>query len=627
MDIHEKYEYWLTFDDNTKNELESITDKKEIEDRFYKDLEFGTGGLRGIMGAGANRMNKYTVGKATKGLCEYLKNEFAGEKSVVIAYDSRNNSKAFAECAAEVLCYNGIKTFLFEEIMPTPVLSFSVRYLNCNAGIVITASHNPKEYNGYKVYDKYGCQLVPQYADKVISYINNVKDIKSVKHMNLNMALSNGYLTYIGDEVLNSYISEVEKMAVYKETSNLKIVYTPLHGTGNIPVRKVLSDMSFDVSVVKEQAVADGNFTTVRSPNPEEKDALNMALEQAKRANADLVIGTDPDCDRVGVGVLHNGEYTLLTGNQTGALLVDFYLKFKKQSLNPKSTLVKTIVTNDLGAEIARKNGLNVVETLTGFKYIGDQITKYEKTGENEFLIGYEESYGYLVGTYARDKDAVVASMLICEMAAYYKKNKMTLVDALNVLYSEYGFYLDALDSFVLKGKDGASRIKNIMSYFRANKATVFPNITDVKGYSTGIGDLPKSNVLKFFLKGGSWIAVRPSGTEPKLKMYYSVRGIDSSTCERSLQNIRTIINGIMGMDIETYIKKIIRPKIQGDGGEVEFESLSDDGTLTLIFRGECSKCLILNRCVDWIAEEVLKNTSKLVKIKAVRKKPYFWDN
>lgn len=627
MDIHEKYEYWLTFDDNTKNELESITDKKEIEDRFYKDLEFGTGGLRGIMGAGANRMNKYTVGKATKGLCEYLKNEFAGEKSVVIAYDSRNNSKAFAECAAEVLCYNGIKTFLFEEIMPTPVLSFSVRYLNCNAGIVITASHNPKEYNGYKVYDKYGCQLVPQYADKVISYINNVKDIKSVKHMNLNMALSNGYLTYIGDEVLNSYISEVEKMAVYKEASDLKIVYTPLHGTGNIPVRKVLSDMSFDVSVVKEQAVADGNFTTVRSPNPEEKDALNMALEQAKRANADLVIGTDPDCDRVGVGVLHNGKYTLLTGNQTGALLVDFYLKFKKQSLNPKSTLVKTIVTNDLGAEIARKNGLNVVETLTGFKYIGDQITKYEKTGENEFLIGYEESYGYLVGTYARDKDAVVASMLICEMAAYYKKNKMTLVDALNVLYSEYGFYLDALDSFVLKGKDGASRIKNIMSYFRANKATVFPNITDVKDYSTGIGDLPKSNVLKFFLKGGSWIAVRPSGTEPKLKMYYSVRGIDSSTCERSLQNIRTIINGIMGMDIETYIKKIIRPKIQGDGGEVEFESLSDDGTLTLIFRGECSKCLILNRCVDWIAEEVLKNTGKLVKIKAVRKKPYFWDN
>ncbi len=627
MNIREKYEYWLTFDEDTRKELESITDEKEIEDRFYKDLEFGTGGLRGIMGAGANRMNKYTVGKATKGLCEYLKNEFSGEKSVVIAYDSRNNSKAFAECAAEVLCYNGIKTFLFDEIMPTPVLSFSVKYLNCNAGIVITASHNPKEYNGYKVYDKYGCQLVPQYADKVISYINNVKDIKSVKHMNLNMALSNGFLTYIGDEVLNSYISEVEKMAVYKEASDLKIVYTPLHGTGNIPVRKVLSDMSFDVSVVKEQAVADGNFTTVRSPNPEEKDALNMALEQAKRANADLVIGTDPDCDRVGVGVLHNGEYTLLTGNQTGALLVDFYLKFKKQSLNPKSTLVKTIVTNDLGAEIARKNGLNVVETLTGFKYIGDQITKYEKTGENEFLIGYEESYGYLVGTYARDKDAVIASMLICEMAAYYKKHKMTLVDALNVLYSEYGFYLDALDSFVLKGKDGASRIKNIMSYFRANKATVFPNITDVKDYSTGIGDLPKSNVLKFFLKGGSWIAVRPSGTEPKLKMYYSVRGIDSSTCERSLQNIRTIINGIMGMDIETYIKKIIRPKIQGDGGEVEFESLSEDGTLTLIFRGECSKCLILNRCVDWITEEVLKNTGKLVKIKAVRKKPYFWDN
>ena len=629
MDIHEKYEYWLTFDDNTKNELESITDKKEIEDRFYKDLEFGTGGLRVIMGVGSNRMNIYTVGAATQGLSNYLKKNFKDlpQISVVVGHDCRNNSRLFAETSANIFSANGIKVYLFVDMRPTPEMSLAIRHLGCQSGIILTASHNPKEYNGYKVYDKYGCQLVPQYADKVISYINNVKDIKSVKHMNLNMALSNGYLTYIGDEVLNSYISEVEKMAVYKEASDLKIVYTPLHGTGNIPVRKVLSDMSFDVSVVKEQAVADGNFTTVRSPNPEEKDALNMALEQAKRANADLVIGTDPDCDRVGVGVLHNGEYTLLTGNQTGALLVDFYLKFNKQSFNPKSTLVKTIVTNDLGAEIARKNGLNVVETLTGFKYIGDQITKYEKTGENEFLIGYEESYGYLVGTYARDKDAVVASMLICEMAAYYKKNKMTLVDALNVLYSEYGFYLDALDSFVLKGKDGASRIKNIMSYFRANKATVFPIITDVKDYCTGIGDLPKSNVLKFFLKGGSWIAVRPSGTEPKLKMYYSVRGIDSSTCERSLQNIRTIINGIMGMDIETYIKKIIRPKIQGDGGEVEFESLSDDGTLTLIFRGECSKCLILNRCVDWIAEEVLKNTSKLVKIKAVRKKPYFWDN
>ena len=562
MDIHEKYEYWLTFDDNTKNELESITDKKEIEDRFYKDLEFGTGGLRGIMGAGANRMNKYTVGKATKGLCEYLKNEFAGEKSVVIAYDSRNNSKAFAECAAEVLCYNGIKTFLFEEIMPTPVLSFSVRYLNCNAGIVITASHNPKEYNGYKVYDEYGCQLVPQYADKVISYINNVKDIKSVKHMNLNMALSNGYLTYIGDEVLNSYISEVEKMAVYKEASDLKIVYTPLHGTGNIPVRKVLSDMSFDVSVVKEQAVADGNFTTVRSPNPEEKDALNMALEQAKRANADLVIGTDPDCDRVGVGVLHNGEYTLLTGNQTGALLVDFYLKFKKQSLNPKSTLVKTIVTNDLGAEIARKNGLNVVETLTGFKYIGEFATDLEKKNEGDrFILGMEESYGYLSGLHARDKDAVVASLLVCEMAAYYKSQGKTLAQKMTEIYEKYGYYKNILLNFTFEGESGMEKMGSIMTSLREHAPEEIAGMkvietadykkserVDIMSGKISAIDLPKSNVLAYKLPDGNSVIVRPSGTEPKLKAYITACGKDENHSSALGEKLGESIEKILGV-------------------------------------------------------------------------------
>ena len=461
MDWKKEYEKWLSFDEHTRSELEKITDEKELEDRFYKNLEFGTGGLRGVMGAGANRMNKYTVSKATKGLADYLNSELDGDKSVVIAYDSRNNSRQFAAFATEVLVYNGIKTYLFDTLMPTPVLSFAVKHLNCNAGVVVTASHNPKEYNGYKIYDENGCQLVPKLANKVIKYVNAVSEIEKVGHADLTNAERDGLFSYVGKEVLDAFIKAVETQSLYREKSELKIVYTPLHGTGNIPVRNVLRD--FNVSVVKEQEKPDGNFSTVRSPNPEEKDALTMGIEQAKRENADIVLGTDPDCDRVGTAVLHNGEYRLITGNQMGALLVDFVLSHKKDCLNEKSTLVKTIVTNDLGANIGRSYGLNVVQTLTGFKYIGDRINAYEKSNEKEFVIGYEESYGYLVGTHARDKDAVVASMLICEMAAYHKNNGRTLVDALEELYGRYGYYIDSLDSFVLKGIDGTKKIKEII--------------------------------------------------------------------------------------------------------------------------------------------------------------------
>lgn len=545
MNYKEEFNKWLEFDEKTKNELSALTDEKEIEDRFYKNLEFGTGGLRGIMGAGPNRMNTYTVSKATKGLADYLNNEFEGEKSVVIAFDSRNNSRDFAKSAAEVLTSNGIKTYLFTEIMPTPVLSFSVKHLGCTAGIVITASHNPKEYNGYKVYDENGCQLVPEFANKVIKYVNAVEDIKNVKHLSLGEAEANGLFSYVGRGVLDEFFKAVETQSVYREENGLKVVYTPLHGTGNIPVRAILKD--FNVSVVSQQELPDGNFSTVRSPNPEEKDALTLGIEQAKTENADLVLGTDPDCDRVGTAVLHNGSYTLITGNQMGALLVDFVLSHKKGALNEKSTLVKTIVTNDLGANIGRKYGLNVVETLTGFKYIGDRINRYEKSGEKEFVIGYEESYGYLVGSHARDKDAVVASMLICEMAAYHKNNGRTLVDALNSLYNEYGYYLDSLDSFVLKGKDGAEKIKNVMSVFRADGEKMFDGIDRVIDYSVGVGDLPKENVLKYVFKNGTWFAVRPSGTEPKLKIYYSIREDDSESAQNTLKCMREKLKAVVG--------------------------------------------------------------------------------
>lgn len=544
MDYKERYNEWLLFDDDTKQELLKITDEKEIEDRFYKDLAFGTGGMRGIMGAGPNRMNRYTISRATLGLANYLSDFPTPQKSVVIAYDSRNNSEDFAKCAAEVLAVKGITVYLFDKITPTPVLSFAVRHLGCIAGIVITASHNPKEYNGYKVYDENGCQLVPSLADQVIARVQEITDYRAVPRLDFEVALQSGMIQMVGDEVLDAFLDAVKTQALYTEPSKLKIVYTPLHGTGNIPVRRILQDYS--VSVVKEQAVPDGNFSTVRSPNPEEKDALNLAIEQAKTEAADLVLGTDPDCDRVGIAVRHNGDYVLLTGNQVGALLADFVLRFKADTLNEKSTLVKTIVTNDLGANIGRKYGLQIVETLTGFKYIGDQINRYEKTGEKEFVMGYEESYGYLVGTHARDKDAVVASMLICEMTAYHKNNGKTLVDALEEIYKEYGFYLDALDSFVLQGIDGVQKMNAVLETLRARGASAFPDIETVQDFSEGIGDLPKENVLKYLFRNGSWLAVRPSGTEPKLKVYYSVRGESHEAAAEQLSALREQMKAVV---------------------------------------------------------------------------------
>ena len=539
MNIKEKYDLWLTFDDETKKELESITDEKEIEDRFYKDLAFGTGGLRGIMGAGSNRMNKYTVGKATFGLANYLKSKTDGEISVALAYDSRNNSAYFAKTAAGIFASCGFKVYLYSTLVPVPVLSFTTAFLGCTAGVMITASHNPKEYNGYKVYDNRGCQFCTEDAKNAIGFINAVEDFSTIPFSD-----SDDGITYIGDDVLSEYYKKIQEQSVYTDKSDLKIVYTPLHGTGNIPVRKMLDGMN--VTVVKEQELPDGNFSTVRSPNPEEKDALNIAIEKAKSIGADLVLGTDPDCDRVGIAVKDGDDYVLFTGNQTGALLVKFVLDMHRGMLNPKSTLVKTIVTSELGANIGRKYGLQVDETLTGFKYIGDKINKYENSGEQEFVIGYEESYGYLVGTYARDKDAVVSSMLICQMAAWYKNHGKTLVDGLNEIYDEYGYYLDYLDSFVLKGKDGAEKIQNLMVTFREKGTALLPDIKEIIDFKDGVSDLPKENVLKYIFNDGSWMAVRPSGTEPKIKVYYSIVDPDKDNAKARLESIRQTISSII---------------------------------------------------------------------------------
>ena len=540
MTYNDKYEQWLSFaDESTRTELESITDEKEIEDRFYKDLAFGTGGLRGIMGAGSNRMNRYTVGKATLGLARYLKIKNDGEISVAIAYDTRNNSQYFAKTAAGIFASQGIKVNIYEMVVPVPVLSFTTHFLGCTAGVMITASHNPKEYNGYKVYDSKGCQFCTEDAKNAIGFINDITDYSSIPFME-----ESELINYIGEKELSAFLAEVKKQSLYEEKSDLKIVYTPLHGTGNIPVRRMLEGM--DVTVVKEQELPDGNFSTVRSPNPEEKDALTIAIEKAKQIGADLVLGTDPDCDRVGIAVKDGNDYKLFTGNQTGALLVKFVLTMKKDTLNEKSTLVKTIVTSQLGANIGRKFGLQVEETLTGFKYIGDKINKYEQTGKQEFVIGYEESYGYLVGTHARDKDAVVSSMLICQMAAWYKNQGKTLVDALNEIYDEYGYYLDFLDSFVLKGKDGAEKIQNLMTYFRNKGKNLFDGIEEIIDFSTGIRDLPKENVLKYIWADGSWIAVRPSGTEPKIKVYYSIVDPSKENAKARLESIREEIKNII---------------------------------------------------------------------------------
>lgn len=564
MEYLQKFNDWKTnkfFDVDTRDELSSLSlenDTKEIEDRFYCELEFGTGGLRGVMGAGTNRMNQYTVGKATKGLADYLIDTYGKDacqkRGVVIGFDTRNSSKFFSETAANVLSGMGICVYLHSSPCPTPQLSFSVMRYHALAGIVITASHNPKEYNGYKVYDEFGCQLVPWQAQKVIAYVNNVTDYTAINFD------GNTNLITICDEIDDFVNAAIKQSRIGDKAvkSALKIVYTPIHGSGNVPVKQILEKDSFNnVQIVYEQDNFDGDFPTVVSPNPEDRRALELGIELAKKTDSDIVLGTDPDCDRVGVAVkTADGEYKLLTGNQIGALLMDFVLKHTNLSDYNKPAVVKTVVTSELGADIARTKGITVFSTLTGFKFVGEKITQFEQAKLNrlyeqdyDFIFGYEESYGYLAGTHARDKDAVVSSMLICEMAAEAKAEEKTLLDKMNDIYSKYGFYRDALDFFTLKGKDGLEKINFMMSNLRLSESP-FKNTAQIIDYSkpvaaeSGFGELPTSNVLKYILSDGSWIAVRPSGTEPKIKIYYSIKGTDEASAEKNLEHIqRTIIN------------------------------------------------------------------------------------
>ena len=503
MSYQETYKDWLTWaDEETKEELLRLTDEKEIEDRFYKDLEFGTAGLRGIMGAGTNRMNRYTVAKATRGLADYLKKEHPKtfSQGVVIAYDSRNHSADFAKEAARVLTSAGIPVRIFEELEPIPVLSFAVKYFHAAAGVVVTASHNPAEYNGYKVYGANGAQLVR------------------------NDALMN----WLGHKTVTRFLPAIFRQSLYQgNPPPLSIVYTPLHGSGAKPVQGILAEAGFtDVHIVKEQELPDGDFPTVSAPNPENEDALSMGIALAKEVGADIVIGTDPDSDRIGSAVRKGEDFVLISGNQMGALLTYFLCLTRKETLTPASTMVKTVVTGELGAEIGRRYGLKVVETLTGFKYIGEKISQWEKDPEHDYFFGYEESYGYLAGTHAQDKDAVVSAMLICEMAAYFKNEGKTLSDVLDELYTDFGYYYDKTTSYTLKGIEGLAKIRGIMQHLRdIDVKEIVPEIDSVTDCEAGIGDLPKENVLKYKVKTGGWMAVRPSGTEPKIKIYYSLKG------------------------------------------------------------------------------------------------------
>lgn len=497
-------------------------------------IEFGTGGLRGLLGAGEDRINEGTVSRATRGLARYLLQRdaaLATARGVAVAYDTRNRSQALAKVTAGTLAAFGIPAYLFERPTPTPVLSFAVRRLGCAGGVVITASHNPKEYNGYKVYNHEGCQLVPREADAVTRAILQDAGLPPAGRSPVRPVPAAVAEAFLQAALSQSRISGTGAKAA------LRIVYTPLHGTGGPYVEKVLlRDGFFSVSVVPEQAIEDGNFPTVESPNPEEGSALTLAIRLAEREGADLVLGTDPDCDRVGAAVRHEGAYQLISGNQMGALLMDFLLITHSGDLPKDGTVLKTIVTNDLGAEIARGAGLSVIETLTGFKYIGEKISEFEKSGAGTFVFGYEESYGYLVGTHARDKDAVVASLLIAEMAAFHKRAGRTLVDALDVLYGRFGAYADALDT--LKITDIA-KTKAILQGLRAQGSGLWGGPCEMRDYAAGLFGLPPSDVLKYVLPGGAWAAVRPSGTEPKLKVYFSARGETKAAALAALTSLR----------------------------------------------------------------------------------------
>ena len=562
MSYKEIYNEWMEssyFDEETKKELMEITDNEnEIKERFYKSLEFGTAGMRGIIGAGTNRMNIYTVRKATRGICKYIDKKYGEEgknRGVVIAHDSRRMSREFCEEVAATLAAYGIKAFVFDSLRATPILSFSIRHLNCQMGIVITASHKPKEYNGYKVYGSYGGQICVDEANEIIDEINSLEDLNEIKSGDFNSLVASEMITVLDDDVDNAFNDAVmsqirDKKMVSENGDKLKIIYTPIHGTGNIPVRRALKESGFtDVTVVKEQELPDTEFSTVEYPNPEEKAVFNIAIDMAKESNADLIIGTDPDCDRVGIVVRdNNGEYIVLNGNQTGAIIVNYLFSKMNEAGNiPENPVViKTIVTSELGADIAKYYGAEVVNTLTGFKFIGEKIHEYEDFGSvvKNFVIGYEESYGYLVGTHARDKDAVVASLILSEAALYYKLKGMNLYDALMEIYAKFGYYKETLKSITLKGIDGVEKIAEIMKEFRDNKIESIAGIKVDRflDYNKGVDGLPKANVLKFVLEDNSWIAIRPSGTEPKIKFYFGVCG---NSAEESDKKVNCLMKNI----------------------------------------------------------------------------------
>ncbi|GKZ04233.1 phosphoglucomutase [Paraclostridium bifermentans] len=556
MEYMKSYNEWINnpyFDDETKKELLSIkNDQKEIEDRFYKDLEFGTGGLRGVIGAGTNRINDYTVRRATFGLANYILQNCGDEgksKGVVIAYDSRHKSAEFCLEAAKTLAACGIKAYIFDSLRPTPELSFAVRYLGCTAGVVITASHNPPEYNGYKVYWTDGGQVCPVIASEIIKEVNEVKEYSTIPTISKSEAIEKGLLKVIGDEVDSAFVKAVKTQVLRQDIidkvgSDIKIFFTPIHGTGNLPIRTALKEVGFkNVEVIKEQELPDPNFSTVKYPNPEEKEVFNIAIEKAKKEGADIIIGTDPDCDRVGVVVKNTeGEYIVLNGNQVGSLLVNYILEnlTNENRLPVNPTIVKTIVTSELGSVIAKSFGVESIDTLTGFKFIGEKIHEFENNNEKTFIMGYEESYGYLVGTHARDKDGVVAALLISEMAAFYYDKGMSLYEGLMEIYKKYGYFREELKSITLKGIDGMEKIKFIMNYFRNSNIESIGSLSikELKDYSNGIDGLPKSDVLKFILEDNSWIAIRPSGTEPKIKFYFGCNGKDKNIVDEKISNL-----------------------------------------------------------------------------------------
>lgn len=574
MGYKDKYNNWIdseVISESMKKELREIKDEKEIEDRFYKELDFGTGGLRGVIGAGTNRMNIHTVGKATQGLSDYLNSSYKFDVSVAIAHDSRNMSPEFAKAAALTLCANGIKVYLFESLRPTPVLSFTVRHLKCKSGIVVTASHNPKQYNGYKVYGEDGGQVTDNAAHEIITKVNAIEDYANIKTMDEYEAVKSGLLVYIGEDIDKAYIENVKSLTVRKQlvkesAKELKIIYTPIHGSGNIPVRRVLKELGYqNLHVVKEQELPDGNFPTAPYPNPENPDVFQLALEMAKEIQPDIIFGTDPDCDRIGAVVKDNeGNYKVLTGNQTGILLVHYMLSSLKElnQLPDNAAVIKTIVTTEAVRNIAKYYGAELIDVLTGFKYIGEKIKEFEETHSNKFIIGFEESYGYLSGEFVRDKDAVIASMLIAEMTLYYKSKGMTLYDGLIKIYEQYGFHKEELVSLELKGKEGQEQIAKCIDSLRNKHLSELNGIKLVKKFdykesvendllsnTTSVIKLPKSNVLKFVFEDNSWFVVRPSGTEPKMKIYLAVSGNSLKDSEAKVAKFKeTVMNLINNM-------------------------------------------------------------------------------